>query len=104
LFFLFSNKYFSINGSSSPKKLKIKSSTHWTALSKTEKFPKDLPVNPFKVYKKEWEVWGTFLDTGNVKSGTIKFTSYKNAKMYARSLNLVNSREWNILSTLKKMI
>jgi len=36
---------------------------------RSKRRPKDIPVNPYKTYKREWKGWGDFLGTGNKVGG-----------------------------------
>ena len=46
------------------KSLKIKTVKHWYIFSKLKKYPKDLPKDPYDVYKnKGWKGWPDFLGT-----------------------------------------
>ena len=46
------------------KKLKIKSRNEWYKYTKSTEFQKNIPVNPYRNYKKEWKGWPDFLGTG----------------------------------------
>jgi len=45
------------------KKLKIKSRNEWYKYTKSTEFQKNIPVNPYRNYKKEWKGWPDFLGT-----------------------------------------
>ena len=77
------------------QKLRINSQTQWKKYDKT-KFPKDIPSDPSRVYKKEWTGWGDFLGTGRVGNKDRKYRSYKDAKKFARSLKFNGAHEWKI--------
>jgi predicted transcriptional regulator len=72
--------------------LKLKSGKEWKDRAKSSNFPKDIPKDPATTYKKQFEGWGIFLGTGNVR--TKDFISYKDAKKYALSLKLKSREEW----------
>jgi superfamily II DNA or RNA helicase len=74
------------------KSFKFKNRTEWRQHTKASNFPKDIPKNPESTYRKQFEGWGVFLGTGNVREKD--FTSYKEARKYAQSLNLKNRDEW----------
>jgi predicted helicase len=78
------------------KLLNIKNRRQWKLFIKSKKIPNDIPSNPHKVYKNEFEGYGSFLGTGNVAYTDKKFKSYKDAKKYALSLKLKSKEEWQI--------
>ncbi len=76
--------------------LKLKSSTEWNKHTKSNNFPKDIPVAPDQIYRSQgWANWGNWLGTGNVATFLRKYRSFKEAREYARSLNLKSRTEWN---------
>jgi predicted helicase len=44
--------------------LKLKSRSEWYIFIKSKKLPKNIPLAPYAVYKKEWLGWSDFLGTG----------------------------------------
>jgi len=74
--------------------LKLKSLKEWIQHTKSENFPKDIPVLPNKTYKKEFKGYGDFLGTGVIAPHLRKYRSYEKAKKYAQSLKLKNGKEW----------
>jgi len=74
--------------------LKLKGSKEWYKQAKSKDFPKDIPANPWQVYKKEFESFGEFLGTGFVAPSLREYRSYQEAKKYAQSLKLKNMKEW----------
>jgi predicted helicase len=74
--------------------LKLKNSRDWRSHTKSKNFPKDIPVAPGQVYKKEFKGFGIFLGTGNISNSLKEFRSYKEAKKYAQSLKFKDRKEW----------
>ena len=67
----------------------INTGEKWRGFSKKKGFRKlNLPSKPDITYKKQWKGWGDFLGTGNIASQFIKFKNFKDARRYARSLNI----------------
>jgi superfamily II DNA/RNA helicase len=69
--------------------LKLKSYADWGRFCKSGKKPIDIPYHPERHYKKEWKGFEDFI---GVKYKA-DFLSYKEAKDFAKKLNL-NSRGW----------
>jgi predicted helicase len=74
--------------------LKLKNNKEWRAHARSQGFPKDIPSRVDDAYKKEWKSWGDFLGTGAIYPGLRKYRSYKEAKKYVQSLNIISKREW----------
>jgi len=74
--------------------LKLKSVKGWKQHTKSKNFPKDIPVNPYNTYKKEFKGMGEFLGTGTIAPFLRKYRSYDKAKKYAQSLKLKSRKEW----------
>lgn len=72
----------------------IKTQAQWYAWSKNGGRPKDIPSNPHIHYADEWESWGRFLGTNNVRRCRIKFRSFDEARRFASTLGLRTHREW----------
>ena len=79
---------------------KFKNVKSWVQYTKSVDFPLDIPKNPEKFYKKEFEGWSKFLGLegrsrgGSTKSNRNFFLSYQDAKKFVRSLNMINMKEW----------
>jgi superfamily II DNA or RNA helicase len=71
---------------------KIKSKAEWHILTKSKNFPDNIPKTPDQIYK-EFEGWGKFLGTKNIR-GKNNFLTYKDCKIYAKSLKLRTVKEW----------
>jgi superfamily II DNA or RNA helicase len=77
------------------RSLKIKTAKQWYIFSKLKKYPRDLPRDPYDVYKKKgWKNWGDFLGTGSVANYFKKYVEYKKAKNFIKKLNFKNQKEW----------
>jgi len=74
--------------------LKLKNLKEWIQHTKSKNFPKDIPVNPNRTYKKEFKSVGEFLGTGVIALYLRKYRSYEKAKKYAQSLKLKGEKEW----------
>ena len=61
---------------------------------KKKNYPKDIPSNPQKIYKKKWKSWGDFLGTGRVSNRLKLFRPFVEAKKYAQSLKLKGQSGW----------
>jgi len=84
---------------------KLKSRTEWENFYKSEKFPKNIPTSPSRVYKnKGWIGWGDFLGTGNVqpKRKQGQYRTFERSRQYVRSLKLKNRKEWRGFSKSNK--
>ena len=56
-------------------------------------YPTNVPANPDRTYKHDgWHGWGHWLGTGNQLSKD--FLPFDNALLVARSLRLINQKEW----------
>jgi hypothetical protein len=61
----------------------------------TTKKPPDIPFNPDRVYKnKGWISWGDWLGTGRIANQKRECRLFKEAKEFARSLNLGSLEDW----------
>ena len=83
-------------------RLKIPNQKEWWQSVKNGSIPEDIPHSPQSSYKnKGWTSWGEFLGTGNL-SNLRKFKPYKEAKKFARSLELSSATEWRQFCKEKK--
>lgn len=76
------------------RSLGLKSVKEWDAHFKSKERISDIPIRPNRVYKEEWESWGDFLGSGNVKNGEQEYRSFEDARAFVRSLKLANHRDW----------
>jgi len=74
--------------------LNLKSGSEWYQHTKSQNFPKDIPVGLKYVYKKKFISMGDFLGTGNIAPQLRKYRPFKQARNYAKSLNLKDTKEW----------
>ncbi|MDC0902503.1 DEAD/DEAH box helicase family protein [Gammaproteobacteria bacterium] len=77
--------------------LKLKGKTDWYQFIQSKKFPKFLPTNPQRTYKKKgWISWGDWLGTKtvSVKNRSMIFLDFKKSRNFSRSLNLLSAKEW----------
>jgi len=75
--------------------LKLKNRKEWNQYCKSEDKQSDIPSDPRRVYKKDWNGMGDWLGTGIIWVGYRKFLSFKDARKFARFLKLNNRIEWN---------
>ena len=78
--------------------LSLKSRSEYRAWSQTDQRPEDIPANPEREYKSEWDRWGDFLGNGNISVRDTKKRPapwpFERAREYARSLGLATYDEW----------
>ena len=75
------------------RELKISGLNGWIAYCKSGKRPANIPASPHTAYRDEWKGYGDWTGTGKVRH--TKFLSFKEAREYARSLNLYSSSSWD---------
>jgi hypothetical protein len=77
------------------RNLKFNSRKEWWKFVKSGTLPNDIPANPNQTYKdKGWDGMGDWLGTGYVASQMREYRSFKEAREFARSLNLKSQKEW----------
>ena len=74
--------------------LELKSQDEFKKLMQSEHRPSYIPSDPLRTYKEEWEGWGCFLGTSNISLKDKEHMPFKEARIFARSLNLKNIEEW----------
>jgi len=81
--------------------LGLKTANEWRTLTKSGKFPKDIPHGPNLTYKnKGWISWGDFLGTGTLSTIDISqnWLPWKEAKILyqkiAKENNLTTKKQW----------
>jgi len=78
------------------KNLNLKNINEWSLYCKSNKFPKDIPSFPNQTYKnKGWISMADWLGNKNIANKNKSFVNFKEAKTFAKSLNLKNVYEWN---------
>lgn len=83
------------------RRLKLKSEKDWTIFC--EGFypskplcPETIPKAPYAYYQNRgWISWGDFLGTHRIATYKQEFVPFDQARLYAQSLQLKNSRAWN---------
>ena len=75
------------------RSLNLKNEKEWRKVIKTNKFPEDIPHNPLGFYKEQWIGMGDWLGSGQ-RNRNIPYKPFKEARKYAKSLNLKSSSEW----------
>jgi Phage-integrase repeat unit len=73
----------------------LKSSAEWFAYAKTLEKPNDIPANPKHTYEGDgWAGMGDWIGTGAIASQLREYQPFRNARAFARSLNLKSEAEW----------
>ena len=69
----------------------------WSEYCKTGNKPDDIPSTPSRTYKDHgWISLGDWLGTERIATKDLKFLSFKEARDFARKLNLSTRKEWLI--------
>jgi hypothetical protein len=77
------------------RSLNLKSETEWRAYTKSSKMPDDIPAGPSRTYAKDgWAGMGDWLGTGRIAPSDHQYPPFKQARAFARSLNLKSGAEW----------
>jgi len=76
------------------RELGFKSRIEWEKWLNSDERPDDIPSNPSKVYKNEWNGWGDFLGTGTIAHFEKNFRPFEEARNFARNLLLPSKVEW----------
>ena len=77
------------------RSLNLKNNVEWQKFIKKNNIS-DLPIRPDASYKnKGWISWGDFLNTGTIANKDRVFRPFKEARDFARALNLKGQKEWN---------
>ena len=90
------------------RRLRLKSSGEWFAFCKGEiphkgRLPLDVPANPSQTYAdKGWKGYGDWLGTGNIANFLKEYRSFRQARAFARRLELKSATEW-IAFTQRRM-
>ena len=80
--------------------LKLKSEKEWRSYCRGLRpdlplRPPHVPAVPPQTYKTEWQGWGDWLGTSNIKPGSQTYLPFLRARKFARQLKLRNTDEWN---------
>jgi len=76
------------------QKNNITSQIEWEKFGKSGKRPSVIPSHPDRVFSKQWTTWPDFLGVDRIANQKRKFKSFKDAKIFAISLNLKGQKEW----------
>jgi superfamily II DNA or RNA helicase len=82
------------------RKLGLASKTEWeryvgSKITGKEPLPFDIPSNPANTYRtKGWSGWGDWLGTGRIANQSRQWRPFRQARRFARSLNLSSQGEW----------
>ena len=74
--------------------LGLKSTFRWRMWCKSGEKPKDIPANPPRTYKSQWESWGEWLGSGRIADQYKEYRNFVNAKKYVHRLKLKNQGQW----------
>jgi superfamily II DNA or RNA helicase len=80
--------------------LKLKSEKEWRSYCRglrpdLPQRPSQVPAVPPQTYKTEWQGWGVWLGTSNIKPGSQTYLPFLRARKFVRQLKLRNSDEWD---------
>ncbi len=70
----------------------IRTQKEYNEWSKSGERPQDIPSDPQKIYKEEWEGWKIFLGTGNKRRK--KWRPYREAQDHVQSLGIRTQKEY----------
>jgi hypothetical protein len=72
------------------RNLGLKNQQEWRQYCNSGKRPRDIPVNPQKVYKKEWKNLGDWLGTGTIAAKDLHkyMRPFPDARKFVRTRNL----------------
>lgn len=77
------------------RKLELKNIKSWRQFAKSGKLPKEIPADPYKVYKnKGWKNFGHWFGTYSVASYLREYWPFEKARDYVQNLKLKSKREW----------
>jgi superfamily II DNA or RNA helicase len=75
--------------------LGLKSQSEWRVYHRSGEIPRDIPINAHQAYADVgWAGWGDWLGTGRFGPGLRQYRSFKDARAYARDLELKSGSEW----------
>jgi Phage-integrase repeat unit len=76
------------------RSLGLKNQKAWHEYSRSEQKPNDIPTNPQRTYKAQWQGWGDWLGTDAVYVGNRQYIPFEEARRFVRSLGLTSYKEW----------
>ncbi len=86
------------------RSLKLKSETEWRRFCKSGKLPADISASPAKTYANDgWAGMGDWLGTGRIASHLREYRPFKQARAWARSLNLKSQSDWQAFCEAGKL-
>jgi hypothetical protein len=68
--------------------LGLKSQAEWAKYRKSGRKPSDIPSNPNRTYKNEWQGFGDWLGTGTIAPFEMKFRPFEEARQYVHKLGI----------------
>jgi hypothetical protein len=74
--------------------LKLKGNQEWREYCKSGNKPNDIPVNPNRIYKKDFKGFGDWVGTGTIRTQDRVYRSFTEAREFVRKLGLKSNREW----------
>jgi hypothetical protein len=85
------------------QKNSITSQIEWEKFGKSGKRPLNVPSHPERVFSKQWTTWPDFFGVDRIANQNRTFKSYKDAKIFAISLNLKGEKEWQKYTQTNKI-
>jgi hypothetical protein len=76
------------------RSLNLKEQKEWYDYCRSGDKPDDIPATPYKIYQKEWKGFGDFSGNGKISNKYVNILPFKEAREFARSLNLKNGNKW----------
>jgi len=85
-------------------KLGLKNTTAWRQFTKSGKLSKEIPADPYEVYKnKGWKNTGDWLGTGAIAARNRKYKTFEDARKFVHSSRLKSQHEWNVFTKSGKL-
>jgi hypothetical protein len=76
--------------------LKLRSASAWREYVKSGTLPLNIPRSPAMTYRRSgWKTWGKWLGTGRIADNLRTFRPFREARAFARKLELKSSAEWS---------
>ena len=76
--------------------LGLKNAAEWRDYAQSGNKPDDIPTNPNRSYKAEWQSWGDWLGTGIIASQKREYRPFSEARAFVHALGLRKQAEWFI--------
>ncbi len=75
--------------------LRLQSASEWRRYATSGKLPVNIPRSPAMYYRGHgWKSWGDWLGTGRIADNLRKFRLFREAREFARKLQLKSAAEW----------